>query len=668
MLASLISELDSLKKKAGVQTKPIRESAPHLARTLRRFRPTYDEREALREAITGIQVITKPSKIGRGEPPTADEWSAILGMLLNINGTGQTLSVRGKPTVFKMPSRVSTYYDCYTTTSSQFRTRVSSDAIRFLAEHLVRQTAKTMTNGDQDPTAQVELIASTLNFILAARGLASSKWPDDLITEIYLGLFAVAYEQVSRADFETLRQRIRRRLVLGPGELISLRDSDSSGASAQTTPPSDLKVAMIALAYAPPSTALENSVWRAAMADFVHRSPEGKDYIHATALALIALAQVDRNLLRASELEAIRTRAERIASDIRRADVNPYDIAVGAIALIDWGFVEIGHPQPVAAVETEQEQYATSQDVLPMLFRAVHAIEVSRVAHSKMQLTQTQVLTLLANIQTGLSVLEVTDDSRSIAQAMAACARLVVDRKEPLDLTEYVAGSLAKRELLFDDLGDSTRVLVSKSAIKYRGLIVALESDAREIERIPKRLSVLFKSENAIASIAIQRFGRGSSLIKHYVEEHEDRRNSFFANLDKGMICREIYSPDELRKYLLTGQHGQGVTLGSDELLQNLDTWETCISNYPNYIVALCSERIPFKYEIIDHRYVIFHETIGGNDRDRLNAIAIDDVSIASTFHDDFDTVWDRINPENRSLNATLAFISNIRNVTIQRK
>jgi hypothetical protein len=230
----------------------------------------------------------------------------------------------------------------------------------------------------------------------------------------------------------------------------------------------------------------------------------------------------------------------------------------------------------------------------------------------------------------------------------------------PLNSHQEVSSSPTRDDLTASDFKNN-QFRISRSPSAYRDLIGELESSARRIDSFPKRLSVVFKSDRAIEQIALQRFGRGSSMIEPYVEEHILRRKTFYDNLASGTIVREIYIADDLRNYLLHGRHGKDVTLSRDDLVESLHLWRECIENYPdNYLVAFTSERIPFKYEVIDGRAIVMHEAISGNDRDRLNAFAVLHEEFAGAFHRDFELVWERTPTENRSLERILGFIAEL--------
>jgi hypothetical protein len=196
---------------------------------------------------------------------------------------------------------------------------------------------------------------------------------------------------------------------------------------------------------------------------------------------------------------------------------------------------------------------------------------------------------------------------------------------------------------------ERAEVSLSTSPAAYRHAILAAEDDALRIDRIPKRISVIFKDPATVEGIAIRRFGPGSSNIEHYVSEHEERRRIFFAALQRGAHCREIYNVEEVLEYVRSRHHGPNVTLTPDEMLTTLRRWRDAVLHQPNYQVALTWDRVPFKYEIVDDRLVVMHEAIGSADRHRLNAIFIRSRSVAMGVREDFETLWDRSDPQLRT-------------------
>jgi hypothetical protein len=191
------------------------------------------------------------------------------------------------------------------------------------------------------------------------------------------------------------------------------------------------------------------------------------------------------------------------------------------------------------------------------------------------------------------------------------------------------------------------QVRVAMSPEDYKDWIVAAEAKAQVIDRVPKRISVVFKDPATVEAIAARRFGVGSRNVDHYVAEHEQRRTHFFSALKSGMRCREIYNTSELRTYVSLRRHG-AVVIEADLITQTLERWVECIRAQGNYFVGITDDPVPFKYAVIDRATVVMHEAIGVDDRHRVNGIFIESFRAAHKFSEDFDVTWDRIPPERR--------------------
>ena len=202
-----------------------------------------------------------------------------------------------------------------------------------------------------------------------------------------------------------------------------------------------------------------------------------------------------------------------------------------------------------------------------------------------------------------------------------------------------------------------SRVATSSSPKTYRERIVPAESGANSIDRIPKRLSVVFKGEATVRSIAEQRFGSGSPSVEPYVQEHHDRRQEFFGALGRGMVCREIYNENELLWYVRSRLHSASVMLNRPEIADTVHRWRQAIEIHPNYLVALTTDPVPFKYELIDGKLMSLHEAIGVADSHRLNAIFIEGRSVGEAFLADFNAIWERVPPSRRSKTEILKFV-----------
>lgn len=192
-------------------------------------------------------------------------------------------------------------------------------------------------------------------------------------------------------------------------------------------------------------------------------------------------------------------------------------------------------------------------------------------------------------------------------------------------------------------------VAVTSSPREYKDRILKVESDATTIDRIPKRVSVVFKDEQTVIQIAEQRFGEGSANIEHYVTEHRLRRQQFLESLAEGSLrCREIYNKAELLAYVSTRKHGKSVDLSPSAMARTIGDWIEAIEGYPHYFVGLTDDPLPFKYQIVNAVTVSMHEAIGTADSHRLNGLLITSAPVAQKFQQDFEVVWDRIPPAER--------------------
>ena len=190
--------------------------------------------------------------------------------------------------------------------------------------------------------------------------------------------------------------------------------------------------------------------------------------------------------------------------------------------------------------------------------------------------------------------------------------------------------------------------VVQRGPAAYRDNIMMLEAQATQIDRVAKRIFVVFKDDSTIQAISEQRYGEGSSYLSEYVEEHMERRRLFERSVARGVIFREIYSTTELLTYVSTGRHGVSAILNQKNIVATIYNWMEAIKNVANYHVALCDEPVPFHYEIIDERYVVFHEAIGVHESTRVNSIFLDGNGTASEFQDEFNALWDRVPVERR--------------------
>lgn len=192
-------------------------------------------------------------------------------------------------------------------------------------------------------------------------------------------------------------------------------------------------------------------------------------------------------------------------------------------------------------------------------------------------------------------------------------------------------------------LNHAVMIRAAASPAEYKEMILPLESRARRIDRLPKRIFVVFKSEAVVHAIAEQRYGVGSTHIEHYVEEHKERASKFYEALGRGMVCREIYNKSELIAYVRGRKHGRRVTLTRPQMEETLMRWSAVVGSQKNYMVGLTDTPLPFKYELVDGTHFVMHEAIGQNDEGRMNAFCVTGTEFCKKPLNDFEIIWNSI-------------------------
>lgn len=199
----------------------------------------------------------------------------------------------------------------------------------------------------------------------------------------------------------------------------------------------------------------------------------------------------------------------------------------------------------------------------------------------------------------------------------------------------------------------------SMTPAEYKTLILQAEKDAQSILLLPKRLTVMFKSEEMIRDMAKKRYGDGSPYVQAYVSEHTERKAAFFNKLDNGCRVYEIHNRDELVRYLTKHQNHVGIKQVSDtHVIEMLNLWKKAITKYQDrYFVAFTDEPLPLKYELVDDTKFIIHESAGKNSLTRLNAIFVNSPEFGKRVHEDFFSIWERTDPEYKSSEYIISWI-----------
>ncbi len=200
-------------------------------------------------------------------------------------------------------------------------------------------------------------------------------------------------------------------------------------------------------------------------------------------------------------------------------------------------------------------------------------------------------------------------------------------------------------------------IKISMSPNDYKELILAAERNAKIIKLMPKRIHVMFKSPEFITFLAEQRFGPGSEYIQPYIDEHISRSSALLQALGHDLKMYEIHNKNELISYVQKRGHHGVSSIEKKHIIHMINEWKRIIGQYPdNYFVRLTEETIPLKYELIDDKKLVMHESVGTYSRDRFNAIFIESPSITQ-ISDDFAQIWERVPANERSRENIIKWI-----------
>ncbi|MBO5312373.1 MAG: tyrosine-protein phosphatase [Clostridia bacterium] len=198
------------------------------------------------------------------------------------------------------------------------------------------------------------------------------------------------------------------------------------------------------------------------------------------------------------------------------------------------------------------------------------------------------------------------------------------------------------------------------SSIQYSEFVVNAEMQANELIILPKRLNTVYKPKAMIEEIARQRYGHGSDHRNYqkYIDAHMKRSKQFFDFLEKGGFYYELFNKSTLIEYV-KGMHHNGIkNLNIKYMLEMLEKWKETICKYQdNYFIGLVDAILPFKYEIIDRRVVSMHETVGRHSKNRVSAIVIKEEQVVKNLVNDFETIWNNLEPEDITAEAVCAWI-----------
>lgn len=199
---------------------------------------------------------------------------------------------------------------------------------------------------------------------------------------------------------------------------------------------------------------------------------------------------------------------------------------------------------------------------------------------------------------------------------------------------------------------------VSMSPNDYKELILDAEKGAKTIWLMPKRIHVMFKSQAFIHYIAENRFGVGSTYIQAYENEHIVRKATLYQGLNNGLVIHELHNKNELISYITRKTHNGIENIEKEYFVEMLNEWKRVLEQFPNnYFVRLTDENVPLKYELIDSKKMVMHESVGKNSKDRLNAIFVENPMIVKKISGDFLQIWERVPSDYRNNNLIIKFI-----------
>jgi len=189
----------------------------------------------------------------------------------------------------------------------------------------------------------------------------------------------------------------------------------------------------------------------------------------------------------------------------------------------------------------------------------------------------------------------------------------------------------------------------SCSSTQYTDFVISEEKKARELIILPKRLNTAYKPHNMIVEIAEQRYGHGINVAGYnkYIDGHMERSRQFFDFLESGKVYYELFDKHTLIEYV-QGMHHNGIkNLNNKYMVEMLKKWKETIKKYPNnYFIGLVDAILPFKYEIFDRKIVSMHETVGRHAKNRVSALVIREKSVVNNLVNDFETMWNTLDPE----------------------
>ena len=205
---------------------------------------------------------------------------------------------------------------------------------------------------------------------------------------------------------------------------------------------------------------------------------------------------------------------------------------------------------------------------------------------------------------------------------------------------------------------ETVNIKLCVSVADYRSRIVKYEGSASSLHFIQFRIPPHHLSEKSIQSIADSRYGEGSLDRENYIDGQISRKKTILRHLEDGKQLREIFSRDQLLKYVHQGGRlSSGTRLSPSQVVEALKNWISLLEKYPTYQTGISVGRTPLKYHLLSPTSVVLHEPVHRLDFQRINSMFIESESLARQFELDFERIWTEVSPVWRDRNRIIEWI-----------
>ncbi|SFR57187.1 hypothetical protein [Litoreibacter janthinus] len=215
------------------------------------------------------------------------------------------------------------------------------------------------------------------------------------------------------------------------------------------------------------------------------------------------------------------------------------------------------------------------------------------------------------------------------------------------------------RKSFAEDWNAPKGIEVVSRANDYHSKVAAVEEHARQVDKIVKRISIVFKSEEHIRYIASARYGENSKQYQTYVNSQLSRRDSFMTRLRDGRFeQRELCSLDGFLAHLREPTHAGVDQISKSFIISQVENLIQVLEEFDGrYSLGLTRSRLPFRYSIYDDKSVVMHEAVGAADLHRINSMFVTDNRAVEAFQQEFDYLWSMAEPTMRSNKDVVEFL-----------